>query len=272
MKIKGVTPVVVLRKECKVREDGIYQDAGLKKDTKVEFVSIPEGTEYLQYFGENLISDYNVYIEASKAEAEGYDAVQSDCIFDPALKPIKEALNIPVVGPLECSIHLASLLGGKFSVLVNDGSMIKFIEERVKDYGLDGKLASVRVSGVTFAELGFGTKKDVGAIRKKLLAAGKKVIEEDGAAVIILACTSMFGFRDLFMKKYGVPTLEPGVIAAKTAEMLVDLGLTQSKRAYPTPEHDILPKEKAAAPTPAPQAKKDSPCAFVRPRKKAKAS
>ncbi|MFH0814047.1 MAG: hypothetical protein V2A69_14600 [Pseudomonadota bacterium] len=44
------------------------------------------------------------------------------------------------------------------------------------------------------------------------------------------------------MKDYGVPILEPGAIAAKMAEMLVDLGLKQSKRAYPTPTKDVMPK------------------------------
>jgi len=44
------------------------------------------------------------------------------------------------------------------------------------------------------------------------------------------------------MKDYGVPILEPGAIAAKMAEMLVDLGLRQSKRAYPTPKKDVIPK------------------------------
>ena len=44
------------------------------------------------------------------------------------------------------------------------------------------------------------------------------------------------------MKDYGVPILEPGVVAAKMAELLVDLGLTQSKRAFPTPTKDVIPK------------------------------
>ncbi len=44
------------------------------------------------------------------------------------------------------------------------------------------------------------------------------------------------------MKDYGVPILEPGAVAAKMAEMLVDLGLSQSKRAYPTPTKDVIPK------------------------------
>jgi len=266
MKIKGITPVVVPLQECRVREEGIYQDAGLRKDTQIEFVSIPEGPSYLQFYGENLISEYNVYREGIKAENEGYSAVQPDCIFDPALKPLKEALNIPVVGPLECAVHIASLLGRKFSILVNDGSMVKFIEERIREYGFEKKLASVRVSGVTFEELGFSTKKDNESIKKKLLIAGKKAIEEDNADVIILACTSMFGFKELFMQEYGVPTLEPGVIAAKMGEMLVDLGLKQSKKAFPAFNHKIFPdktedisqKENSVAGT---------SCAFLGPKK-----
>jgi Asp/Glu/hydantoin racemase len=34
-------------------------------------------------------------------------------------------------------------------------------------------------------------------------------------------------------RELGVPVLDPGLTAAKYAEMLVALGLSQSKRAYP---------------------------------------
>jgi len=188
MKIRAVAPVVVPQEECRKREQGVYKDANLKPDTKIEFVSIAKGPDYLSYYTECLDSDYNVFLEACKAEKEGYDAVQPDCVFDPAVKPLKEVLNIPVVGPLECSIHLASLLGRRMSIMVNEEAMVKFIEDKVRDYGFEHKVASILVTGVTFEELGFATgTPDREAINRKLIASGKEAIEEDGADVLILA-------------------------------------------------------------------------------------
>ncbi|MFH0814046.1 MAG: aspartate/glutamate racemase family protein [Pseudomonadota bacterium] len=188
MKIKGVMPVLVPEEECRRREEGIYQDAGLRSDTKIEFIRIPKGPGYLSYYTECLDSDYNVFLEASKAEKEGYDAVQPDCVFDPAAKALKEVLNIPVVAPLECSLHMASLLGRECSILINEEEMIKFVEDKVREYGFEHKVASVRVTGITFEELGFITgKRDKEAIDRKLITVGKKAIEEDGADVIIYA-------------------------------------------------------------------------------------
>jgi allantoin racemase len=37
-----------------------------------------------------------------------------------------------------------------------------------------------------------------------------------------------------------VPVIEPGAIAAKTAEALLDMGLSHSKRSYPTPREKVV--------------------------------
>ena len=126
---------------------------------------------------------------------------------------------------------------------INEEEMIKFVDDKVRDYGFEHKVASVLPTGITFEELGFATgTPDKDAINRKLRATGKKAIEEDGADVLIYAWTACFEVGDLLMKDYGVPILEPGPVAAKMAEMLVDLGLSQSKRAYPTPTKDVIPK------------------------------
>jgi len=188
MRIKGVMPVIVSEAECRRREQGIYEDAGLRPDTKIEFVRILKGPNYLSYYTECLDSEYNVLLEASKAEQEGYDAVQPDCVFDPAARALKEVLNIPVVAPLECSLHLASLLGRKISILINEKEMIRFIEDKVREYGFEQKVVSIKVTDITYDELGFiSGQRDKDAIDRKLIAIGTKAIEEDGADVLIYA-------------------------------------------------------------------------------------
>jgi len=49
--------------------------------------------------------------KAEWAEANGYEAVVVSCIMDPGVKAAKEAVDIPVVGPKEACINIATILG-----------------------------------------------------------------------------------------------------------------------------------------------------------------
>jgi len=228
MKLKIVTPIVVDKAECERRTKG-YKPA-LRKNTKIKVVSIKQGPTYLDYYFEHLESEYGVLLEGEKAEKEGYDAIIPDCVFDPATKALKGKLDIPVVAPLETAIHIAVTLGKKFSVLGLDDNMSKILEDRVKEYGLGDKLASVRSMGITYQELIGGHSEQI--ILKKVIKSGRLAVEEDEADVIVLGCTCTFG-REIMQKKLGVPVIEPGVLAAKLAEVFLDINLKQSKKAYP---------------------------------------
>ena len=52
-----------------------------------------------------------------KAEREGYDAFLIGNIFEPGLHALRELLNIPVLGLCEAAVHLACLMGARFSVV-----------------------------------------------------------------------------------------------------------------------------------------------------------
>jgi allantoin racemase len=73
-----------------------------------------------------------------------------------------------------------------------------------------------------------------------------KAIEEDGAHAILFGCTGMRGCAEglrvaLAERGYpGIPVIDPVMAAFKVAEALVDLGLTPSKRTYPTPREKEL--------------------------------
>ncbi len=66
-------------------------------------------------------------------------------------------------------------------------------------------------------------------------------IERDGAHVIIFGCTGMLGYAEQVrqgLERLGhgsVPVIDPVPAAVRLAEALVDLGLSHSKRSYPSP-------------------------------------
>ena len=71
---------------------------------------------------------------------------------------------------------------------------------------------------------------------EKLKTQGLRAIEEDGADVIILGSTTMHQSHRFLRDNLPVPVLNPGVVAYKLCEALLDMGLTHSKRAFPSPE------------------------------------
>jgi allantoin racemase len=105
--------------------------------------------------------------------------------------------------------------------------------EGVRKEGLEPFCASVRHLTIPVLDI----PKNPEDTQKELLGLCKRVIEEDGADVIVLGCTALSHEVDLapIMKEIGVPVLDPWVIAIRMAHTLVETGLTHSKVAYPNP-------------------------------------
>ena len=131
-------------------------DASVEKIRKAVEEVVDPGTEFdvinVKKGPESLESNYDEAWATlfqlnllEKAEEEGYDAAVSYCFGDPALKAAKEKLTIPVVGIHEPAIHLACMLGRKFSIIGIGGCGGRgYLEDLVKEYGLEHRLASVR--------------------------------------------------------------------------------------------------------------------------------
>ena len=70
----------------------------------------------------------------------------------------------------------------------------------------------------------------------KLLEASEAAIAEDGADVIVLGSTTMHQSHAYLANRLPVPVINPGVVAYKLCEMMLGLGLSHSKKAFPSPE------------------------------------
>jgi allantoin racemase len=70
----------------------------------------------------------------------------------------------------------------------------------------------------------------------RLTAEAQGAIDEDGADVILLGSTTMHQAGEYMSAHLPAPVINPGPVAIKMAEAIVELGLSHSKVAFPTPD------------------------------------
>ena len=172
-----------------------------------------------------------------KAGDEGYDAVILACFSDPGLEAAKEVSTIPVVGIEEATLHVAAMLGAKFSIMTPRKQRVASKCEHVHLRGLSHFLASVRSLDLTVAE----TEADPAKTKQRLMEVAAAAVETDGAEVIVMGCAGMAGYAEEIEQALNVKVLDPSAVALKIAEAMVDLGLTHSKTGlFATPPEKVF--------------------------------
>jgi allantoin racemase len=179
---------------------------------------------------------FDMYIAEAglRAEEEGYDAVVMDTVSDSGLYALRSRLTIPVIGPGLVSYAVAIMLGKRFSIVTMWDKWRHLYEKNLDVYHLWEKCASIRAVNIPpDVETLFAGKEE--EMFEKLTAEGRKAIEEDGADVILLGSTTMHQAGDYMSAHLPAPVINPGPVAIKMAETIVELGLSHSKVAFPTP-------------------------------------
>lgn len=229
MKIKVIIPVSIDFWNDLVKD--VYEkhkDPG----TEIDVINIKRGPESIEQIYDDSWAALPTLLEVEKAEREGYVAAIIYCFGDPALLAAKEAVNIPVVGLCEPSIHVASMLGRKFSIIGVGGKAAHgMMIDNVTRYGLLHKLASVRLTDIKVLDI----RREFDKLVKILTEEGRKAIEVDGADVLVLGCGGLLNMADVLQERLEVPVIDPGIVALKVAELLAKLKLKQSKIAYASP-------------------------------------
>jgi allantoin racemase len=155
---------------------------------------------------------------------------------DAGIHESREMVSIPVIGSAESSMHIAAMLGHRFSVLASLERRIPIFDELAAKMGLTRQLASVRPVNIPVLEI-------LDQTRVVSVAADQaaRAVKEDGAHVILFGCTAMAGLakdvEESLSKQgiSGVPVVDPAILVLKIGEALADMGLSHSKRTYPVP-------------------------------------
>jgi allantoin racemase len=201
---------------------------------KPEFAAVKWGAALGDSYHDMMLMDFTVFQAGVQAEEEGYSAVVIDTVSDSGLRALRSRLKIPVLGPGECAFQMAMMLGKRFTVLTMWDEWFPLYEKTLTEYGYWDRVASLRSIDTRpdVTELLEG-KEDI--IFDKLKAEAEAAMEEDGADVIVLGSTTMHQSASWLAANLPIPVINPGLVAYKQAELLVQLGLTHSKKAFPAP-------------------------------------
>lgn len=233
-KVKMIFPVP-LNEATRPMVEAQLPPAFCRPDIHVSFVGAGQVMTLADSYYDMTLMEIAVIEAGMRAEEEGFDAVCINTVSDSGLSALRSRLSIPVLAPGQSSFHLASMLGHKFSVLTMWPRWYPLYRKTLKEYGLESRLASIRSIDVRpDAEALLAGKEEV--VFAKLEEVARQAVEEDGADVIVLGSTTMHQSHAYLASRLPVPVLNPGVVAYKMCELFLDLGLAQSKLAYPSPE------------------------------------
>jgi len=219
--------------------DVIMRSARKKAKPSTEFVCLtnPAGTKNIDCaFGDYMSSHSHIKDCLEQVDRVKPDAVVLAGFGNVGIYALKEALSIPVVSISEAAMATACLLGHKFTTVTMLKRFIPYQEDLVRLYGFEHKCASVRAININVEQAAVEREKTLAELKEAVL----KIVEEDQAEVIILACAGLCGYEDELSALAGVPVLDPVVVAVKVAEMMVETGLCHSKvRKFASPPQKL---------------------------------
>ncbi len=162
-----------------------------------------------------------------RAEREGYDAFLIGNIFEPGLHALRELINIPVIGLCEASVHLACLMGAKFSVVNVNAKFARRVEENIVAAGFAGRLASMEEIAVERAgqfDRAFEDDAAKAAVIERFRAAARQGLAKGAECVIPAGGIVMTILADAGVHEVDIAPVVNGLIAlVKIGELAVNM-------------------------------------------------
>ena len=229
MKIAGVVSIGSYTLEDLERKKQSLQTV-LHPGTQLDMFAADSGVPYIESSLEFYLSEAAVARKVVEVAAMGYDAVVGTAFLDNGLDAARELVDIPVVGPAKTTLYMASTLANRFAVIMAAGDLPKHVWAFAKVLGVHDRIVAIPTLKCTVADFLHDEDNAVAM----MVSMGRQLMEEQGAEALVLGCGSTTGLAAQVANELDIPVLDPGLTALKYAEMLLALGLSHSKRAYPT--------------------------------------
>jgi allantoin racemase len=211
----------------------------------------PGGVETREEFA--IVGVQRLPIVREACESGRYDAIVMLGGGDPGFQEGREIgrrYGIPVTACANAQMHIATMLGNKFSIIDISETHNMSAYYLVVQYRFTAQCASIRNIDFPLPRPGFIDDRPLAAEQPKLqrgetspmleaaVTEAVAAIEEDGAEVIMLGCSAAFWLRPHLQQRlaamgWDVPVLEGYSAAIAQAKLLTGLGVAASGLALP---------------------------------------
>jgi len=235
VKIAYLVPGIGLDKDEISRRENIANTI-VSPGTKVNILSPSTGPKSIENRVEEAFASTS-HLPLIYKHSNDYDAFVIGCFGDPGLRAARELARKPVVGPAEATLHLASQLADRFTIIAPTRTAARLIEDVVAIYNFRDRVASVKSIEVPVLKIARG-----GETIRNIAEYVLSIVETEKSEALVLGCMSM-GFAlvdEIIRKETDIPVLNPVKVSLNTAEILARLGLSHSPATYPKADIDKL--------------------------------
>lgn len=196
-----------------------------KPDTELVVEHIETGPKNIDYYWPKHLMETEIYEAVIKTEKEGFDAVIIGCAYDPGVRVSRELVDIPVIGPLEATLQMASYYGHTTTVITDHRKAAPYIQDQIRLYGYNSSFCK-KVDVIDwYVEDMIKSPLDTA---KDAFELGKKYLKKHNAESVIVACTIISASLEYAIlqgeKEYlEIPMLNPNTMALKMAESMAHL-------------------------------------------------
>jgi allantoin racemase len=196
-----------------------------RPDTEISINGVDRGSLDLHYnftVALNSFAPGGVLNKMVQAEREGFDAAAIGCFLDPGLQEAREITNIPIFGLAETSMHMACMLGTKFSGIAFSDKQAQYYDSVARGYGLEDRAVPFASLGIDLTEVqkGFENPGRMMDLFRKAL----KGLAGSGAEVILpaCACVNTIVVNEKITEMEGMLILDINALLLKITEAMAD--------------------------------------------------
>ncbi|MDX1690684.1 MAG: aspartate/glutamate racemase family protein [Acidimicrobiia bacterium] len=205
----------------------------LADDIEFDFRPVKAGPTSFVSPHDWTLMDIAIFEAGLSAEDDGYDAVCIDTVSDSGADALRSVLDIPVVSPGRISLLFALTLGSTFGIVAQWEPSLARYRKVIREWGFSEHCAGVEHFDTPpdFSSLIEGKEE---MVFPRMIDAGRRLVG-GGADVVVLGSTTMAAAHAALEEALDVPVVNPGPLSYKLAETFLEMGLAQSRGAYPRP-------------------------------------